>query len=130
MIAEIPPPAYHESNTGNCSIRLREKILIRISHAISGGHRVAMASLFIGHRLLPQPFEKTMGLTCAIHSEPAGLAFAKPDFPLRRPACLLRARFPGVHRGQDCADAVTGHEAGVKKWGRARKGSQHFLIEG
>ena len=76
MIAEIPPPAYHESNTGNCSIRLREKILIRISHAISGGHRVAMASLFIGHRLLHQPFEKTMGLTCAIHTEPASLAFA------------------------------------------------------
>jgi putative transport protein len=37
---------------------------------------VAMASLFIGHRLLHQPFEKVMGLTCAIHTEPASLAFA------------------------------------------------------
>jgi putative transport protein len=37
---------------------------------------VAMASLFIGHRLLKQPFEKVMGLTCAIHTEPASLAFA------------------------------------------------------
>lgn len=35
-----------------------------------------MASLFIGHRLLHQPFEKAMGLTCAIHTEPASLAFA------------------------------------------------------
>lgn len=37
---------------------------------------VAMASLFVGHRLLHQPFEKAMGLTCAIHTEPASLAFA------------------------------------------------------
>ena len=37
---------------------------------------VALASLFIGHRLLKQPFEKVMGLTCAIHTEPASLAFA------------------------------------------------------
>jgi putative transport protein len=37
---------------------------------------VAMASLFIGHRLLHQPFEKTMGLACAIHTEPASLALA------------------------------------------------------
>lgn len=36
----------------------------------------ALASLFIGHRLLKQPFEKVMGLTCAIHTEPASLAFA------------------------------------------------------
>jgi putative transport protein len=37
---------------------------------------VAMASLFVGHRLLKQPFEKVMGLTCAIHTEPASLSFA------------------------------------------------------
>ena len=37
---------------------------------------VALSSLFIGHRLLKQPFEKVMGLTCAIHTEPASLAFA------------------------------------------------------
>ncbi|MEO8596614.1 MAG: aspartate:alanine exchanger family transporter [Candidatus Solibacter sp.] len=37
---------------------------------------VALASLFIGHRIMGQPFEKVMGLTCAIHTEPASLAFA------------------------------------------------------
>ena len=37
---------------------------------------VALASLLIGHRVLRQPFEKVMGLTCAIHTEPASLAFA------------------------------------------------------
>ena len=37
---------------------------------------VALASLFIGHRLLKLPFESVMGLTCAIHTEPASLAFA------------------------------------------------------
>ena len=37
---------------------------------------VALASLFVGHRLLKQPFEAVMGLTCAIHTEPASLAFA------------------------------------------------------
>ncbi len=37
---------------------------------------VAMASLFIGHRVMRQPFEAVMGLTCAIHTEPASLAFA------------------------------------------------------
>ncbi|MEO8370395.1 MAG: TrkA C-terminal domain-containing protein [Candidatus Solibacter sp.] len=37
---------------------------------------VALVSLFIGHRVLKQPFEKVMGLTCAIHTEPASLAFA------------------------------------------------------
>ena len=37
---------------------------------------VAMASVVIGHRVLKQPFEKVMGLTCAIHTEPASLSFA------------------------------------------------------
>jgi putative transport protein len=37
---------------------------------------VAMASLLVGHRLLKQPFESVMGLTAAIHTEPASLAFA------------------------------------------------------
>ena len=37
---------------------------------------VAMASLVVGHRVLRQPFEKAMGLTCAIHTEPASLSFA------------------------------------------------------
>jgi putative transport protein len=37
---------------------------------------VAMTSLFVGHRLLKQPFDAVMGLTCAIHTEPASLAFA------------------------------------------------------
>ena len=37
---------------------------------------VSMASLFVGHRLLKQPFESVMGLTTAIHTEPASLAFA------------------------------------------------------
>jgi putative transport protein len=37
---------------------------------------VAILSLVIGHRILRQPFEAVMGLTCAIHTEPASLAFA------------------------------------------------------
>jgi putative transport protein len=37
---------------------------------------VAMASVVIGHRVLRMPFEKVMGLTCAIHTEPASLSFA------------------------------------------------------
>jgi putative transport protein len=37
---------------------------------------VAMASLVVGHRLLRQPFESVMGLVCAIHTEPASLAYA------------------------------------------------------
>jgi putative transport protein len=37
---------------------------------------VSMTSLFVGHRLLKQPFESVMGLTTAIHTEPASLAFA------------------------------------------------------
>jgi putative transport protein len=37
---------------------------------------VALASLLVGHRLLKRPFESVMGLTCAIHTEPASLAFA------------------------------------------------------
>lgn len=37
---------------------------------------VALASLFVGHRLLKRPFESVMGLTCAIHTEPASLAYA------------------------------------------------------
>jgi putative transport protein len=37
---------------------------------------VALTSLFVGHRLLKRPFESVMGLTAAIHTEPASLAFA------------------------------------------------------
>jgi len=37
---------------------------------------VAMASLLVGHRVLKQPFESVMGLTCAIHTEPASLSLA------------------------------------------------------
>ena len=37
---------------------------------------VAMASLFVGHRILRRPFESVMGLVCAIHTEPASLAYA------------------------------------------------------
>jgi len=37
---------------------------------------VALAALFVGHGLLKQPFESVMGLTCAIHTEPASLSFA------------------------------------------------------
>lgn len=37
---------------------------------------VALTSLFVGHRLLRQPFESVMGLVAAIHTEPASLAFA------------------------------------------------------
>jgi putative transport protein len=37
---------------------------------------VALSSLFVGHRLMKQPFESVMGLTAAIHTEPASLAFA------------------------------------------------------
>jgi putative transport protein len=37
---------------------------------------VALATLFIGHRVLRQPFENVMGLASAIHTEPASLAFA------------------------------------------------------
>jgi len=37
---------------------------------------VAMASIVIGHRVLKLPFESVMGLTCAIHTEPASLAYA------------------------------------------------------
>jgi putative transport protein len=48
--------------------------MIAAGAAITAG--VALASLFIGHRLLGQPFESVMGLTCAIHTEPASLAYA------------------------------------------------------
>jgi putative transport protein len=48
--------------------------LIVAGAAITAG--VALASLFVGHRLLRLPFEKVMGLTCAIHTEPASLSFA------------------------------------------------------
>lgn len=37
---------------------------------------VALVSLFVGHRLMKQPFERVLGLTAAIHTEPASLAFA------------------------------------------------------
>jgi putative transport protein len=37
---------------------------------------VALCTLFIGHRLLKRSFESVMGLTAAIHTEPASLAFA------------------------------------------------------
>jgi putative transport protein len=37
---------------------------------------VAMVSLVVGHRILRQPFESVMGLVCAIHTEPASLAYA------------------------------------------------------
>ncbi len=37
---------------------------------------VALATLFIGHRVLRQPFENVMGLASAIHTEPASLSFA------------------------------------------------------
>lgn len=37
---------------------------------------VALASLWIGHKVLGQPFDTVAGLTCAIHTEPASLAFA------------------------------------------------------
>ncbi len=42
--------------------------------AITAG--VALVSLVLGHRLLKLPFESAMGLVCAIHTEPASLAFA------------------------------------------------------
>ncbi len=48
--------------------------MILAGAAITAG--VALASLFVGHRVLRQPFEAVMGLTCAIHTEPASLAFA------------------------------------------------------
>jgi putative transport protein len=48
--------------------------MILAGAAITAG--VAMASLFVGHRVLRLPFEKVMGLTCAIHTEPASLSFA------------------------------------------------------
>lgn len=48
--------------------------MIAAGAAITAG--VALASLFIGHRLLRRPFESVMGLVCAIHTEPASLAFA------------------------------------------------------
>ena len=37
---------------------------------------VALVSLVVGHRILRQPFESVMGLVCAIHTEPASLAYA------------------------------------------------------
>ena len=37
---------------------------------------VALTSVFVGHRLLKRSFESVMGLTTAIHTEPASLAFA------------------------------------------------------
>ncbi len=37
---------------------------------------VAFASLFVGHRLLKIPFDQTMGLASAIHTEPASLTYA------------------------------------------------------
>jgi putative transport protein len=48
--------------------------MILAGAAITAG--VALASLLIGQKLLRQPFESVMGLTCAIHTEPASLAFA------------------------------------------------------
>jgi putative transport protein len=63
---------------------------------------VALASLFVGHRLLKRPFESVVGLTCAIHREPASPGFCQPHIPFRRPTSFVRASFPGVHGGQDC----------------------------
>jgi putative transport protein len=37
---------------------------------------VAMTSIVLAHRVLKLPFESVMGLTCAIHTEPASLAYA------------------------------------------------------
>ncbi|MBS1858012.1 MAG: transporter [Acidobacteria bacterium] len=37
---------------------------------------VALMSVAIGHRVLKLPFESVMGLTCAIHTEPASLSYA------------------------------------------------------
>ncbi len=37
---------------------------------------VALGSVIFGHRVLRHSFESAMGLTCAIHTEPASLAFA------------------------------------------------------
>jgi len=48
--------------------------MILAGAAITGS--VALASLLVGHQVLKRPFDSAMGLTCAIHTEPASLAFA------------------------------------------------------
>ena len=54
---------------------------------------VALASLFVGHRLLKRPFESVLGLTCAIHTEPASLAFASHRSPVPTPHKLRTRKF-------------------------------------
>ena len=56
------------------TVRTRGVQMILAGALITFG--VALASVFLGHRLLKRPFESVMGLTCAIHTEPASLSYA------------------------------------------------------
>src|SRR5581483_5886856 len=55
---------------------------------------VALASLFIGHRILKRPFEAVMGLTAAIHTEPASLSFASMVSSSDAPQAAYAGVFP------------------------------------
>lgn len=54
---------------------------------------VALASLFVGHRLPKRPFESVLGLTCAIHTEPASLALLPATYPVPAPHKLRTRKF-------------------------------------
>jgi putative transport protein len=55
---------------------------------------VALASLLVGHRLLKRPFDAVMGLTCAIHTEPASLSFASLIADSEAPQAAYAQVFP------------------------------------
>jgi putative transport protein len=66
--------------------------MILVGALITSG--VALTSLFVGHRLLKRPFESVMGLTCAIHTEPASLAFASLVSKSDEPQAAYAQVFP------------------------------------
>ena len=55
---------------------------------------VALASVIVGHRVLKQPFEAVMGMTCAIHTEPASLSFASLISNSDKPQAAYARIFP------------------------------------
>ncbi len=74
------------------TVRASGPSMILAGAAITAG--VAMASIVIGHRVLRQPFEKVMGLTCAIHTEPASLSFASTVANSDAPQAAYARVFP------------------------------------
>jgi putative transport protein len=56
------------------TIRTSGFTLLATGAAITLG--VALVSVFVGYKVLKIPFDSVMGLTCAIHTEPASLSYA------------------------------------------------------